>query len=67
MNHIKFLKRPDVQAMTSLSRSSIYALMEQGKFPKQIKLSERSVAWIESEIQDWLKSRVSASRQEGAI
>ncbi|MDR0454839.1 MAG: AlpA family transcriptional regulator [Deferribacteraceae bacterium] len=60
---IKILKINEVQLITGLSRSTIYALIEQGKFPKQIKLSERSVGWLESEVQDWLKERISISRK----
>ena len=59
---IRILKRNDVEAMTTLSRSSIYLMMDKGTFPKQIQLSERSVGWIESEVQDWLQSRISATR-----
>jgi len=29
-----------------------------GKFPKQIKLSERSAGWLESEVNDWLTDRI---------
>ena len=62
MENLKILKRPDVQAMTGLGRSSIYAMMDTGNFPKQIKLAERSVGWLENEVQDWLNERISASR-----
>lgn len=58
----KVLKRPHVESITGLSRSSIYAKMDNGTFPKAIKLSERSVGWIESEVQEWLNSRILASR-----
>jgi prophage regulatory protein len=58
----KMLKRPHVESITGLSRSSIYAKMENGTFPKSINLSERSVGWLESEIQEWLNNRISVSR-----
>lgn len=59
----KVLKRPHVESITGLSRSSIYAKMENGTFPKAIKLSERSVGWLESEVQEWLNDRISVSRK----
>lgn len=49
---------------TGLSRSHIYALAQQGKFPKPTKLSERSSAWVESEVQEWIESRIKV-RDEG--
>ena len=65
MNNFKIMRRPEVESITGLSRSSIYAKMENGTFPKGIKLSERSVGWLEHEIQEWLKNRISATRQGG--
>ena len=60
----RILKRPVVESTTGLSRSSIYAKMEAGLFPKPIKLTERSVGWLAHEVQAWLQSRVAATRQE---
>ena len=65
MNNVKIIKRPEVEAMTGLSRSSIYAKIDKGTFPTAIKLSERSVGWLEHEVQEWLKNRVSATRNGG--
>ena len=62
MNNLKIMKRHEVESMTGLSRSTIYAKMETGKFPKPIKLSERSVGWLEHEVQAWLEDRISISR-----
>jgi len=39
----KFLRRPEVEAMTGLSKSTIYAKMATGEFPPQIKLGSRVV------------------------
>ncbi len=60
MNRI--LRRPDVTSITGLSRSTIYALMEKGAFPKQVKLGSRAVGWLESEIENWLRCRIDLSR-----
>ena len=65
MRNFKIIRRPEVEAITGLSRSSIYAKMENGAFPKAIKLGERSVGWLEHEVQEWLKNRISATRQGG--
>jgi len=58
----KMLRRPSVESITGLSRSSIYAKMADGTFPKPIKLGERSVAWLESDVQGWLNECIAASR-----
>lgn len=64
MKNLKILRRPEVEATVGLSRSSIYAKMADGTFPQSIKLSQRSVGWLEHEIVLWLKNRVSESRKE---
>ena len=48
------LRRPDVQAVTGLSRSTIYKWMNEGSFPKPVKLGPRAVGWREADINDWL-------------
>ena len=53
----KHLRRPAVQELTGLSRSTIYDLMAKGAFPRQIKLTTKAVAWKESAIVEWLAQR----------
>ena len=53
----KLLRRPEVEARTGLSRSTIYAWMEREDFPQPVKLGTRLVAWRESDIAAWLESR----------
>lgn len=56
------LRRKDVQARTGLSRSAIYALMSEGKFPKQISLTNRTVVWTSSSIDKWIAERIAAAK-----
>ena len=55
--HDKMLRRPIVENMTGLGRSTIYDLMAKGQFPRPVKLTGRAVAWPESEVAAWLESR----------
>lgn len=57
----KHLRRPAVEALTGLSRSTIYALMARGEFPKPVKLTDRAVAWPESAVARWLADRAKAA------
>ena len=36
----------------------LWRLERKGKFPKRVALSASRVAWVESEIDDWIKARV---------
>ena len=59
-SHFLSLSRlPQVQARVGLSRSAIYSLKAQGKFPAPITLG-RSIAWVDCEIDDWIKSRMAS-------
>lgn len=62
-NNDSILRRPQVEAMTGLSCSSIYAAMAEGSFPRPVRLGVRAVGWVESEITAWIESRITASRQ----
>ena len=63
----RFIRRKEVQAKTGLGASSIYAMMKQGKFPKAITLSERRVAWIESDVDQWISERIASHKASIAM
>lgn len=50
-------REPQRRVITSVSRSSWYALMDEGKAPKPVKTGRRSVAWRASDLQAWIESR----------
>ena len=62
MQHRTIWRLPDVMAQTGLSRSTIYSLVSQQKFPEQINLGPRAVGWVASEVSDWIEERINASR-----
>ena len=53
----RILRRPAVENITGLSRSTIYAWMERGEFPKPVALGARLVGWRESDIEAWMAAR----------
>jgi len=60
MNHFSdspLLRLPKVIRITGLGRSTIYRLVATGAFPAPVKLSERAVAWVFSEVERWIASR----------
>ena len=56
---MKFLRLKEVMAQTGLGRSSIYKFMNEGSFPLSVALGGRAVAWVESEIEDWMCEKLS--------
>ena len=53
----------EVMKITGFGRSHIYKLINIGEFPKQIQISPGSVAWLESELETWMKERIRLSRK----
>lgn len=51
-----------VSEKTGLPKSTIYWMIAKNLFPKQIKLSARSVGWLESEVNAWIEQRTNQSR-----
>lgn len=58
------LRLKDVERKTGLRRSSIYNKMHtksdhyDSTFPRQVRLGGKSVAWVESEVEKWIDSRM---------
>ena len=55
----KLHRRPWVEDVTGLSKSSIAEYVKQNLFPKPVRLGPRAIAWRESEVLAWLASRKS--------
>lgn len=56
----KHYRRPAVEELTGLSRSTIYDLMSRDEFPRPVRLTPRIVAWPESCISEWLAQRAAS-------
>lgn len=54
----RFLRLPEVIQRTGLSRSAVYALSSTGQFPAGIRLTARSVGWLESGVDAWIGERI---------
>ena len=64
----RFIRLNEVMSRTGYGRTSIYRKMEDGSFPKSLKLGgppkapnefdSRAIAWIEEEVDQWIESRI---------
>ena len=59
----KLLRLPEVMSRTGYKRSNIYQLMNLGDFPKSVQLGPRAVAWLSSEIDQWIDDRINERDQ----
>ncbi|AXB20996.1 AlpA family transcriptional regulator [Salmonella enterica subsp. enterica serovar Newport] len=60
------LRMSEIMRRTGYGKAWIYRLISQGKFPRPIKIGTRAIAFVESEIDDWINQRIEESRKEVA-
>jgi prophage regulatory protein len=58
--HATLIRGQAVLNRTGISRSAKYALMASGDFPASVKLSAKAVAWVDTEVDDWIDARIAA-------
>ena len=56
-----FVRMPTVLQHTGLSRTSLYRLMAEGKFPRAAKLTSRTVGWPLEAVETWMRNRINES------
>lgn len=56
----------EVQRRTGYSKAWIYRLLKENRFPKSVKIGSRAIAFVESEIDEWINQRIAESRGEAA-
>ncbi|MBD8525314.1 AlpA family phage regulatory protein [Pseudoxanthomonas sp. CAU 1598] len=56
----RLLRLPEVIKRTGLSRSAIYAAEATGRFPTRVCLTARAVAWVETELDQWVMERIAS-------
>ena len=57
---MRILKLKEVLNRTGLGKTSLYALIKNSDFPKQIPLGSRAVGWLENEVDRWILNRIEA-------
>ncbi len=55
---MRFISMKEVMHKTSLARSTIYKYLAEGGFPKSASLGANKVAWLESDIEEWMKEKL---------
>ncbi|EIZ2109303.1 AlpA family transcriptional regulator [Salmonella enterica] len=60
------IRLPRVLEKTGFSEPWIYRLMSQKRFPRPTKLGRRAVAWVESEVDEWIAERIAARDKKAA-
>lgn len=60
------IRMPETMRRTGYGKAWLYRLINQNKFPKPVKIGSRAIAFVESEVDDWINQRIEESRKEVA-
>ena len=55
---MRIIRLKEVTHLTGLARSTIYKYLAEGRFPMSVPLGDRSIGFLESEIQEWILARI---------
>ena len=61
MDKHKIYRRPEVEIITGLSRSTLYEQIAQNHFPKPVRIGARAVGWRGQDLIDWMNNLATAS------
>lgn len=56
----RIIRLSEVVSRTGLSASSIYEMIADKRFPRQVPLGKRSVGWSQAEIDEWINAKLEA-------
>ena len=54
----RLIRRPEVLSRVGLASSTLYEMTAAGDFPAPIPIGRQAVAWLESEVDAWIKNRI---------
>jgi len=63
---MRLIRERDRRIKTGVPRSTWYELMAKGLAPQPVKLGERSVAWVEDELEAWMRELQTRRERLGA-
>ena len=56
----------ELEALTCLSKPTIYQMIREDRFPRQVRLGPNKVAWLRSEVLAWIGQRASERKPQAA-
>ena len=54
---MKYIRFKELRKLIPLGRTTIWKMMREGRFPQSRRIGKVAIAWLESEVEDWIKER----------
>lgn len=59
----KLINKKTLLSIIPLSEKAIYNMEKRGDFPKRIALTSRNVAWVLTDVENWIKERQESGKE----
>jgi len=54
---MRYIRFKELRKLIPLGRTTIWRMMREGRFPQSRRIGKMATAWLESEVEDWIKER----------
>ncbi len=55
---MRLIRRPEVLQRCAFSNSTLHRLIKAKNFPSPVQLGVRAVAWVEEDVDAWIRERI---------
>jgi prophage regulatory protein len=60
MDSERIVRMDELLRRLQISRATVYRWLDEGRFPRPVRLGERTIGWRESSLSGWLAEREAA-------
>lgn len=57
MSNLEIVRPSELSKLLSVSKPTLWRMEQRGELPKRVRISERAVGWLKSDIKEWLESK----------
>lgn len=61
-DELRLIRLDEVMRKIGMGRSWVYAKVAEGTFPQPVSFGGRAVAWLESEVDGWIRAQVAGRK-----
>jgi len=54
---MKYIRFKELRKLVPLGRTTIWKMMREGRFPQSRRIGKVATAWLEHEVEEWIKER----------
>jgi len=59
---MRYIRFKELRKLVPLGRTTIWRMMREGRFPRSRRIGKAAAAWLESEVEEWIRERAYAQK-----